>query len=183
MTVANISQPGNAQTHRHTHTITKQGFGDWGFGGVYAGRIWTVNLGVNSVWGKDRCVLSHQDSKFSGKCFWKAPHSYSNRLTATNSQTKHYKTLTVYGRQLTDGNNWFMFCGMYTVYGRLGGLQEKKRTSTVRVCVCVSVCRIRVERGLWHEWVVKMPQLLWYVMIWRGSGKWLIRSMLLVELC
>lgn len=49
MTVANISQPGNAQTHRHTHTITKQGFGDWGFGGVYAGRIWTVNLGVNSV--------------------------------------------------------------------------------------------------------------------------------------
>lgn len=83
-----ISQPHNTLTHMHAHTITKQGFGDWEFGGVYVRRIWTVNLGANSVWGKDRCVLSHQDSKFRGKCFWKAPHSYSNRLTATNNPNK-----------------------------------------------------------------------------------------------
>lgn len=177
-----ISQPHNTLTHMHAHTITKQGFGDWEFGGVYVRRIWTVNLGANSVWGKDRCVLSHQDSKFRGKCFWKAPHSYSNRLTATNIQTKHNKTLTVEGRQLTDGNNWFMHYAIYAAYGRLRGF-IRKIEDKYRLCVCVALCRIRVERGLWHEWVVKMPKLLWYVMIWGGSGKWLIRSMLLVELC
>lgn len=179
------SQP---QKHRHCHTITKQGFRDWGLWGVYVRRIRTVSLGVNCVWREDRCVLSHQDSKFSEKCFWKDPHSYSYRLTATNRQTKHNNTLPMDGRQLTDGDNWFMLYRMYAGYGKLGGFQEKK-TYTMHVCVrvcvcmCVSMCSERAGRGLWHEWVVKMPQLLWYVMIWGGSGKWLIRSMLLVELC
>lgn len=109
-------------------------------------------LGVNSVWGKDRCVLSHQDSKFSGKCFWKAPHSYSNRLTATNRQTKHYKTLTVDGRQLTDGNNWLMFYMMRHMES--WELCRRKRRLVV---LCVSECRIRVGKCLWHEWVVKCP--------------------------
>lgn len=42
-TVANVSQPRNAQTHVHAYTITKQGFEDWEFEGVYVCEICTVN--------------------------------------------------------------------------------------------------------------------------------------------
>lgn len=120
----------------HARALTQllnRDLGVWVYRGVYACRIWTVNLGRNCVWEKDRCVLNHQDSKFPKQVLWKGPHSYSNRLTATNSQTKHSKTPSVDGCQLTGGKNWFMFYGISAVYGRSEGLEEKKRTSVLHV--------------------------------------------------
>jgi len=125
--------------------------------------FWTVNLVVNSVWRKDRCVLSHQDSKFSSKNFWKAPHSYSNRLTEINSQTKHYGTLTVDGQLIL----------LYEICFKEGwGVCTWNRLVLVCMCVCVSACRIRVEKGLWHERVVKCPSFCdtWWSEEEVGSG-------------
>lgn len=134
--VANISHLHVAQARMLTQLLNSDlGIGVWR---CLCTKDLDRELGVNSVWGKDRCVLSHQDSKFSGKCFWKVPHSYSNRLTATNRQTKHYKTLTVDGRQLTDGNNWLMLyrtCCMESWEFR----QRKRRLVVLCGFLCVGL--------------------------------------------
>lgn len=122
----------------HMHAISKQGLWDWLFDGVCVHRteLW---IWVRILFEKDRCVLSHQDRKFNRKCFWKAPHSYSNRLMATNRQQhstiKHWQwTVASWPVATFD----LCFAGCIAVYGRLGGSQEK-RTQTLYVCFCVEV--------------------------------------------
>lgn len=96
-TVANISQPRNAQTHVHAYTITKQGFGVWEFEGVYVCEICTVNW-VLILFDEMTDVCSATKTvNLAHSAFGKPPHSYSNRLMATNSETKNNKTLTMDG--------------------------------------------------------------------------------------